>query len=239
MGRFDGGAAGWADIIKDAIEDRLREFNTATPGEVMEYDATRQTATVRPMVAGAALNDEGAFVLEYPPDIYDVPVLFHRALGGGITLPFRVGDTVQILYNQRDIGQWRATNQRGSPGDHRINSMAGAIAIAGLYADSNALETHDTQNLVIYVTGGGSFVKLGSADATAFVALASKVDLLIEMFGALLAGDQVNDPTTGAPIPGALWVTAGTLADAGALKTAAGLILPFLISSAATKVKAI
>jgi hypothetical protein len=237
MGRFDGGAPSMSDVIKDAIEDRLREFNTATPGEVMEYDAERQTATVRPMVAGAALNDEGAFVLEYPPDIYDVPVIFPRSLKGYITLPFGLGDTVQILYNQRDIGQWRATNQRGSPGDHRINSMAGAVAIAGLYADENSLDTHDVDHLVIGVLGS-AVVKLGGPSAADYIALSNKVDALIDMLFALLSGNQPLDPATGAPI-GTPWLPSGTLADAGALKTAALALLPYVISSAATKVKAL
>jgi hypothetical protein len=227
MGRFDGGAAGWADIIKDAIEDRLREFNTATPGEVMEYDATRQTATVRPMVAGAALNDEGAFVLEYPPDIYDVPVLFPRSRFGGVTLPFGVGETVQILYNQRDIGQWRATNQRGSPGDHRINSMAGAVALVGCYADVNTLETHDAMNVVIYIEGGGRYVLLGSGAATSFVALSDLVEAQLTALVSAINGAAVVANDGGAAFKTNL-LAALELAGFGASG-----------STAATKVKAI
>lgn len=218
MTRLAGGAPSLADVILAGIEDRLREFNTACPGEVIEYDPERQTATVRPMVAGFVPDDENALILEYPPDIYDVPVIFNRSLGGGMTLPFGRGDSVQLLYNQRDIGQWRATNVRGSPGDHRINSMSGAVAIPGLYADANKLSLHDATNLVLYVLGD-ALVKLGGATASEFIALSTKLDLVINAFVA---------PTL-----------AGTLADAATLQNAVRAVWTLGDSCAATKVQAL
>jgi hypothetical protein len=188
-GRFADGA-GIVDVIREGMEDRIRALNTSEPGEVVSYDVDTQTATVRPMVAGSVLDDDNAFVLEYPPDIYDVPVMHLRSRAGYLHMPIITGDTGLLVYPQRDIGQWRSTGQRGSPGDHRACSKSGAVLVLGLMTNERALDGMSSEDLILGVLGA-ALLLLGGPSATDYVALSSKVEAELTKIKTAISGAAV------------------------------------------------
>jgi hypothetical protein len=169
------GSPDLADTIREVIEARLRDLHTALPGEVLAFDAATQTATVRPTVWAAVLGEDGRYVNEPLPEIYDVPVMFPRTAAGYITFPLVAGDTVLLVFCERPIGQWRYTGRDGSPGDQSAHGLGSAVAIPGLFANKDKLAASAFPGAGIMVAAGANETRLGAATASAYVALASLV----------------------------------------------------------------
>lgn len=176
------------NAVKSAIESRVRNIHTAIPGRVESYDAGTQTASIVPMVIPTVPGaDEDDGEAEAPlPKLLSVPVIFPRAGDFAITFPVRKGDTVLLVFAERDIGRWRATGERERPIVSTPHGISGAVAIPGLYPSGDALSGVDEDAL--FLGQPGSFgVRItderaevgGSSDAAA---LASKVDELIDAF---------------------------------------------------------
>jgi hypothetical protein len=160
---LDGGSPNLADVIEAAIEARLRQLHTALPGKVTEYDATSQTATVKPMVKQAVQAADGSWIHEEYAEIFDVPVMFFRSAAMTLTFPIPVGTTGLLVFCERDIGQWRATGQNGSPGDQRAHSMAGAVFLPTMAPDASVSGASGDHAVVRL--NGSTKLRLGSASA--------------------------------------------------------------------------
>lgn len=127
-----------AEVIRRAIAANRDELHVAMPGKVHAVNASRGTVDVVPQFRAAVERRNGTFALEDLPIIPDVPVIFPRAGGFSVKLPIAVGDPIQVLFNERDLGLWRSQGEPGSPGDLRAHSLAGAVAIPGLFINSDA-----------------------------------------------------------------------------------------------------
>lgn len=130
------------DVIDEAVCTRLRDLHTAIPGRVVSYDATKQTADVQPLVRYEIPDADGAPTYEELPVLPNVPVLWPRSGSWFLAMPLAEGDTVQLLFNERAIGHWRAGDGEVThPGDLRLHDLSHAVAIPGLYPTRRAL-TH-------------------------------------------------------------------------------------------------
>lgn len=176
------------NAVKSAIESRVRNIHTAIPGRVESYDAGTQTASIVPMViptVPGADEDDGEAAAPLPK-LLSVPVIFPRAGDFAITFPVRKGDTVLLIFAERDIGRWRATGEREQPIVSTPHGISGAVAIPGLYPSGEALSGVHEDALFLGQPGGFG-VRItderaevgGDSDAAA---LASKVDALIKAF---------------------------------------------------------
>lgn len=187
-----------ADVFREGLEDRLRDLHTALPAEVLEYDSANQTITARPTVRQAILDDDGRYVEEDIPEIYDVPVMFPRTAAGYITFPIVPGDTVLLVFCERSIGQWRYTGTTCSAGDQSPHPMSAAVAIPGLYGTADKLASVSTQHVVIGVVGTPTKLLLGSPSASDFVALSSKVEAELAKIKSAIKGAAVTAGDGGA-----------------------------------------
>lgn len=170
------------NAMKSAIESRVRNIHTALPGRVESYDASKQTADIVPMVIPTVPGaDEDDADTEAPlPKLMSVPIVFPRAGDFAITFPVRKGDTVLLIFAERDIGRWRATGERERPIVSTPHGISGAVAIPGLYPSGEALPGVDEGALFMGQPGGFG-VRItdervevgGDSDAAA---LAGKVD---------------------------------------------------------------
>ena len=221
-GRRFGGSPTQADVLREVIEDRLRAVHTALPAEVVEWDATTQTVSARPTVWGATPDQDGRYVDEPLPTIFDVPVMFPRSGGGYITFPIAAGDTVLLVFAERSIGQWRYTGRDGSPGDQRTHTLSGAVAIPGLFPRSGALPSSAIVAGSVVIVGTTE-VRLGAPTASDFVALSSKVDTEIgKLWTALGAHTHPYLPGPGpATVPTSPPVVVNTSAPTAATKVKA------------------
>jgi len=178
-----------AQLIKQAIDNRLLDVHTALIAKVESYDAEKQLSNVSPVLKRHIKTMEGEWVREQLPVLCDVPVLFPRAGGFFISFPIKPGDFVQLIFNEVDIEDWL---EESSPTISCIQrfTMHGAVAIPGVYPQAKALLDAHATNLVIGKEQGlqihidNEKIYLGSAEASEALALASKVKDELEKFRA-------------------------------------------------------
>lgn len=127
------------EIVHAALDSRLSELHTAMPARVVAYDAARNTVDVAPAFHHEIDDEDGNPTDEPLPTIPDVPIAWPRGGGAFITWPLAKGDPVLLVFCERDLGVWRAQGDAGPPGDRRMHTLAGAVALPGAFAESEAL----------------------------------------------------------------------------------------------------
>lgn len=182
-----------ADIIRQAIEDRLADVHVMLPGRIDSYDASLQKADVEPLIKRVQQTVDGELDEELPV-IPGVPVVFPRAGGFKITMPVEPGDRCMLVFCERSIetyqtGQGRRGDtssliRQSDPGTFEMHNLSDPVAVMGWYNDAEALSpAPDTSDMVIGEHGGpvihigGDQINLyeKSGGEHDFIALAQKV----------------------------------------------------------------
>ena len=102
---------------RDALKrDFFSSLHCALPGNVVSFDAERQTAEIQPAVRMGSL----AF-----PMLADVPVF--------MPVPFEVnpGDACLVIFADVDIDRWLASGVPEEPGSARRHSLSDGFALVG------------------------------------------------------------------------------------------------------------
>lgn len=176
--------------IRALIESELLATHIAMPARVLEYDASQQRVSVKPIIRRGIFGEDGERVAEDIPAIEGVPVIFMGAGSIKITFPIPAGSVVWLMFSECSLDKWLTTGANDvDPDDDRRNALSDAVAIPGLLPFSDASDqTHDTAAVF-----AASEIRLGSKDATALLALKSDVEALKTVFDA----HQHPDPSTG------------------------------------------
>ena len=181
-----------ADIIRQAIEDRLADLHVMLPGRIASYDATTQKADVEPLIRRLQSTVDGE-IAEDLPVIPGVPVVFPRTQTFRITMPVAVGDRCMLIFCERSTETYQLGDGRrgddstlikqSDPGTFEMHGLTDPVALLGWYNDAEALTTPDPDDMVLGEISGpvvhiGSdqinlYEKSGSGHD--FVALAQKV----------------------------------------------------------------
>lgn len=175
------------EVIAEAIDARLGGVRVAMPGIVQAYNAATQSADVLPAVRGSVLEVDGTLSPEALPVIPDVPVAFPRAGGFFLAFPLAPGDSVLLVFSESDLNEWRRVGSVVDPGDTRRHTLAGAVAIPGLFPATNPIAPAPSGAQLgseggVRITLTPSQVQVGGAAQAA--ALASRVDALQAAFAA-------------------------------------------------------
>lgn len=118
-----------AIAIKDLVKGMLANVHTCMPGRIETYDASKQKASVKPLLKRVYVDGQEVSF----PVITEVPVIFPRAGGAGLILPVNVGDFVLLLFSERTMDQWLNKGTESSTLVERQFSINDAIAIPGLF----------------------------------------------------------------------------------------------------------
>lgn len=185
------------ELLDLVLMNRLMGVHTSMPGEVESYDASAQTADIKPQLMRPMPDGEGGYTIEELPTLPGVPMCHPRGGGFFCSFPMQKGDKVLIVFAERPIGNWRQKGQACNPGDLRMHHLAGAQAIpCNLYPSDDALQDADGTNMVIGKDGTSaaqivitpSMVKLGGGDQ--FVALANLVKARLDQIQAAYDGHK-------------------------------------------------
>lgn len=182
------------ELLTLALDQRQRELHTAMPGRVESYDAATQTCDVLPQLKLQRPDGDGGFRACDLPVLPSIPVCFPRGGGFFLSFPLQKGDFVLVVFSERSLSNWRQKGEASSPGDTRMHSLAGAVAIPGVYPSGDALDDADGTNVVLGKDGSTaakieitpSLVKLGGGDQ--FAAMANKVKAWFDAFNAAVSG---------------------------------------------------
>ena len=116
------------DVINLAIRQKLVDTRTACPAIVEKYDHNKQRLRVRLSInRGYQQYKFDDIILE------DVPAVFSRHGNAGLSYPIKKGDQVLLLFNDRDLAQWKKSGSGFCPTSNELHPLSGAVAIAGLY----------------------------------------------------------------------------------------------------------
>lgn len=151
-----------ADLMTSAHEASMEDVHVAGWARVISFDPARETVDVKPLYAKTRLDEDGNRIQEDLPLIQNVKVVFPRAGVFGITFPISQGDTVLLIFCDRNIGQWQETGEEGDPGDTRTHELSGAVAIPGIYPSFSASGHGNTESLVVH----SPKIRLGSLGAS-------------------------------------------------------------------------
>jgi hypothetical protein len=180
-----------AEVLREALEQRLSDLHTAMPGSVVKYNPATQEADVQPLLKRAYVNEDGSEGTDLLPVIQGVQVLFPRAGKFFITFPIQVGDPVFLVFSERSLDEWSASsgNVPLDPIDLRMHDISDAVAIPGLYPDT--LPITDTvaagmamgkeKGVHIRITEGETVeitTKGAAASVGGFVAMSTLVDFI-------------------------------------------------------------
>lgn len=221
-----------ADIIRQAIEDRLAEVHVCLPGRIASYDAATQKANVQPLIQRLQKTIDGE-LKETLPEIPAVPVVFPRAGGFKITMPVKAGNRCTLVFCERSIDTYQV-GQGGitDPDNFQLHDLSDPVAFMGWYPDGEALSSTDPDDMVLGEEGGpvihigGDEVNLYAKAAADFVALAAKTDQrigdleqsMIQFVGTDFATHTHIEQTSlfpGPPIPTAPPLPTGTAPTPG------------------------
>lgn len=215
--------ASLTEILEGWQNATLDEIHKAVPGVIVEYDADRNVAQVKPSVAQSFFSRDGEREYVELPEMLGVPIVFPRFGPYTLTFPVKKGDRVLLLFLDEGIAEWhKGGDEVARPLAPWRHSACWPVAIPGLYpmGEPMSLETADKAaraagpvfgehngpcriELVPGATDADDRIKL-HADAVDFVANAAKVDALIAALKAAVTGTTIVAGDGGAALKTAL-----------------------------------
>lgn len=126
------------DAITEMMAITQANTNVALPGNVVSYNSSTRTATIKPGVHRVltAYEDEAEDLFEELPAIHNVPVCWPMGRGFKINGSLNAGDPVLLVFMDRDISGWRSANSAVPPSDQRTHHISQAVAIPGLWPNN-------------------------------------------------------------------------------------------------------
>lgn len=122
-----------AELIKQLLEQELKELHVALPAKIENYDPETMIAEIT-LLSKKILNDEEVTI----PKIIEVPVGHLNAGPFVIRPPYQKGDVVQVLFNERALDKLLITGDPESVKYKRKHAFDDAVIIKGLKAEQES-----------------------------------------------------------------------------------------------------
>ena len=169
-----------------AQSERADAFHNL-PGQIVSFDPTTQTATVKimhkPTVNGEVVD---------PPELLEVPVIQPRGGGFSMTAPLGVGDWVDLKFDDVDTSGFRDSGEQSAAGTKRLNSLSDAVAVPGRAPSTDALPNYDPDNMFAGTADGMSGLRVSKSGQVEIPGPGGTEDLLTllsELLG-ILSGEK-------------------------------------------------
>ena len=137
-----------SSAIDALIKRRMLDIHTSMPGIVQTYDAVTQTAEVTIAMNRTKVDGETVDAIKLP----NVRVMFQGSSRFQNRFPLVAGDTVLLVFHERDVDSWRADGTIGTPQTNRKFSLSDVVAIPGYFDDTKVpvVDDSDADAHVIY-----------------------------------------------------------------------------------------
>lgn len=152
-----------AAVLNTFKAQMFADMRVSLPARVERYDASTQTADVKPLLKDAFVEEDGTRAIESLPVVTNVPVVFPGAGGFRLTFPVRAGDTVLLVFADRSLDAWLAQGGEASPSDDRRHNLSDAVAIPGLHPN-NAPWSGAEEGVVTLGSDAGAAEFVATAD---------------------------------------------------------------------------
>ena len=168
------------DLVGAFTDGERADMEGPIPGRIVAFSADGKSATVRPTVSKRTWDDQP---LPYP-DLPDVPVSYPLSANGGMVVPLRVGDDVELTPMGRSTEAFHSGEEGGLGRSFDLSDMVARPSSGSL---TNALENFDPENAHMRFGRDGRFgikgspdgkVRIDGAEGDAYAILAAAVRLL-------------------------------------------------------------
>lgn len=132
-------AASYEDSIRIAIQGALTSVWTALPGEIVSYDAARQTAVVQPTIQAQIADPAGKTTLQTLPLLLDCPVQFQQGGGCVLTFPIAAGDECMVVFFARCMDSWWFSGGIQPQAELRMHDLSDGVVLVGVRSLPNAI----------------------------------------------------------------------------------------------------
>lgn len=137
-------------------------IRTHLPGMITSYDATKQRASVKPLIKDGEIDELNNRRARSLPEINDAIVMFAGPKDGRWTYPVAKGDLCLISFCSSSIELWRQRGGEVDPNDDRRHDISDAVVFVGLH---NFLDVPTTAPLDAVVLHSLITIKLGGPTA--------------------------------------------------------------------------
>ena len=154
-----------AEFLARRMRDISSRLNCHLIGEIVTFDATKQTAVVKVNFLKTfqnvnPLGDTGEtsdVIVEYPL-LVDVPIIIMQGGGGYLTFPIVPGDQCLLLFCDRDMDNWFQNGLTVTPNSNRVHDLNDAIALVGLNNLQNAMSDYSGSNVELRF--GNTYIRI-------------------------------------------------------------------------------
>lgn len=186
-------------VLEDAGRQQLATVHTSMPGRVLRYDASTQLADIQITVQFSRRGADGERIPYTPAPLPNVPILWGTGGDYSDTWPLEPGDEVWVLFAERSIDEWLVTGHDVvTPSSVRRFSLSDAVALPVKSSRRTVLPADAVADARVI---RAPEIRLGSASATAPVALAPSVASELGGIAATLAALEAWATTVGAELP--------------------------------------
>lgn len=147
------------DVIGAQIQNALANQWGNMPGEVVDFDPSTQTATIKPLYK--PIHDGQAVDM---PNLYEVKISQPRTASGATTSPIKPGTKVMLHPMMRSQENYDEQSD-GTPSDRRVNHLSDMWAsLSGGESLSDPLPNYDPENSHFRFDPEGNYGIRGSED---------------------------------------------------------------------------
>jgi len=132
-------------VIDDAVESRLKELHTCTPGIIESFDPETKRAEIQPAINRILMSGE----IKTLPKLINCPLGLIQFGGFAITGPVAPGDECMIHFTERSLDSWIKFGDVRQPNDLRIHHESDAYFVPVHTSDNNPLVDYDANNFVL------------------------------------------------------------------------------------------
>ncbi len=125
-----------------AIDNALANARFSMPGEIVDFDETKQTATVQPLIK-ERVDDKW----EQLPQLLDVPCFFPRAGGYCVTFPVKPSDECLVIFGDMCLDSWWQSSGVQTQLEMRRHDLSDAMALLGITSVPKAVEDYSTNSM--------------------------------------------------------------------------------------------
>lgn len=177
-------------LLDQVKRDVLTTINCSQVGEIVVFDAAKQTAQIQLKIMRLVADRTAQPVVYIPkicPLLIDCPVMVLSGGSGRITFPILPGDTCLVVFNDRDIDNWFKTGATLPPNSTRLHDLSDGLAIVGFRTQANAISGYNTTDAELRFAGGAlkvnNKIALDGADAGLKSTLQKIIDALTALNG--------------------------------------------------------
>lgn len=196
-------------VLDAAIAQGLAGLRVMVPGEVIDFDAPTQTATIQPLLSDLIFDGGGTVgtVVQLPP-INSVPVQFPGAGGFAETWPVAAGDPCLLVFADRSLDNWYERGGVVDPVEERRHDITDAVAILGVRSKPGKLTDFDATRAVWgnkgpRIAADGTILHLGVAHGESAAQAVLRGNLMLDQLGLMLDVIDTASTTAGNTLSGA------------------------------------